>query len=137
MVYGLCGVDIPCCLRDLNPVFAQVYEHATIWGDTAKTWEASWDRSLCGSVQCVEEHYVVRVTHIESGLQAFPDIVTAVGVVSVQFQLPRSGHYIVWVKAVNPIGESAWAKLEEGINTAVQYQPRGAWLYTQPAAPSF
>lgn len=125
-----------CLTLVATSVHAEWFHRSTLWVDAGGSIGITWDRSLCDGVVCTNEHYIVRITRVETGLLAFPDIVTAVGVTNVTVSLAKSGHYTIWVMASNEAGLSDWCKAEVDTCGNAEGQSRGLWVYAALPAPS-
>ena len=122
----LCGVLI------LAFSFCNVYafekkDYVTYFGTTDKTIKASWDL-VVGAVKYEVQIYCVdRKEAISLGNTTMPEKV---------IQIPRSGHYIVKVRAINLQNRaSTWSESIDPKYATVDGEPRAWWVYGHIAAP--
>jgi hypothetical protein len=102
-------------------------ELITYFGYTSKQVKIEWDPSD----QAVD--YQLRLKHVERDAYEQSIVITTP---EATFNLPRTGHYIVEVRARNVHGDSSWA-VSNNIATfnTDQYKPFWVYGYPEPAGP--
>ena len=94
----------------------------TYFGYTSKQITIQWD----GDVRSTS--YEVRLLHVERNVYE-PTLTTTE--TELTFGLPRTGHYIIEVRALNEFGESIWGTSEDPA-LFVDNQLEPFWIYGYP-----
>ena len=96
-----------------------IHSHLTHWAYNGNTITLGWNESVGADM------YEVRVQHVETE-QIF--IVGETSGLSINYILPKTGHYIFRVRAMNDYGSSDWAYTTNPENVA---DGNTFWIYSQ------
>lgn len=104
-------------------------DYYTYYGTTDQTITFAWDPPTTGGAAT---SYDWRVLHVERNTYILQGNST---VREVTIQLPRTGHYIIEIRAKNSAGTSQWIKSTDSSYSTVGGQPKAWWIYGHVAGP--
>jgi hypothetical protein len=111
---------------DISTPWGTTYDYTTIYGFTGEDITLEWDAAL-GATE-----YVVELEHFQRNEIVFTINTTSLSTI---FVLPRTGHYIARVKALNANGESQWAVSTDPTYGVVNNIAQAWWIYGFVAPP--
>ena len=97
-------------------------DYITFFGTTDQTVTVAWDEVPTATLYELQLHHQEQQVYISIG---------STTETTFTFSLPRSGHYIAMVRAVNSEGESIWSKSTDPDVAA----PKPWWIYGYIAPP--
>jgi len=108
-----------------------LYDHATHWVNSGETVTVAFESATINVTE-----FEVEAIHLETNVTTMLGKTPAsqgstFSFSSITFQLPRMGHYIFRVRAINVVGESIWSISTDSSVSRVNNEPRSWWVYGQ------
>jgi len=102
-------------------------DYVTYYGTTDHSITVAWSPVDGATSYKVREYFVEQKRYLP--------IISGITSTQISITLPKSGHYIFEVAAVNSYSSSAWARSVDATYAVVNNKPRSWWIYGHIASP--